>query len=37
MTRVLLFLIPVVVIATVIAEHGKQCAAVPQSAMPVCE
>jgi hypothetical protein len=37
MTRVFLFLIPVVVIASIISEHGKQCAAIPQSAMPVCE
>jgi hypothetical protein len=37
MNRLLLFLIPVVVIAAVISDHGKRCAAVPQSAMPVCE
>jgi hypothetical protein len=33
----LLFLIPVVVIATVIAEHGRCANAHHQSSMPVCE
>lgn len=37
MNRLFLFLIPVVVIAAVISDHGKRCVAVSYSAMPVCE
>lgn len=36
MKRLLLFLIPVAVIATVIAEHGR-CAGQHQTTPPVCE
>lgn len=36
MKRLLLFLIPVAVIAAVVAEHGR-CADAQQSTMPVCE
>jgi hypothetical protein len=36
MKRLLLFLIPVAVIATVIAEHGRCAGSIPDPA-PVCE